>query len=103
MDLKRFTMIDNEFVCEVCGNLVKPLNYTARDHCPYCLSSKHVDILPGDRQENCHGILEPIGIEKNKKSDFKIIYKCKKCHKIRKNIMAQDDNYDFIVELSVKK
>lgn len=100
MESKRFKMMDENFKCEVCGKEVLPLNYTARDHCPYCLSSKHVDILPGDRKEICQGILKPIGIEKNKKSDFKIIYKCNKCGTIRKNIMAKDDNYDLIVELS---
>lgn len=100
MDSKKFTMKDEEFVCEVCGQKVVPLNYTARDHCPFCLYSKHVDIMPGDRKEECQGILKPIGIEKNKKSDFKIIYKCNKCHNIEKNIMAKDDNYNLIVELS---
>ncbi len=99
---KKFTMIDEGFICEVCNKKVLPLKYTARDHCPFCLHSKHVDINPGDREETCHGILIPIGIEKSKKSDYKIIYKCQKCHSIRKNIMASDDNFNLIIELSKK-
>ena len=39
------------------------LGYSCRNHCPNCLYSKHVDKNPGDRQEDCHGMLEPIGIE----------------------------------------
>ncbi len=100
MDYAKFTMIDENFICDVCGKEVKKLGYTARDHCPYCLYSKHVDIDPGDRQENCHGLLEPIGIEKNKKG-YIIIFKCKKCGMIRKNKVADDDNMDRIIQLSV--
>ena len=100
--MKRFNMIDEEFICSHCNKKVEKLNYTARDHCPYCLYSKHVDINPGDRKNNCKGLLKPIEIEKFK-STYKIVYKCEKCGTIHKNIMAQDDNVDKIIELSVKK
>lgn len=99
--MKNFTMKDEEFICEQCNKLVSKLNYTARDHCPYCLYSKHVDINPGDRQNTCLGLLKPIGIEKFK-NNYKIIYKCTKCNKLHKNIMANDDNMDLIIKLSVQ-
>lgn len=97
--MKKFTMRDEKFTCEYCGKLVNPLLYTARDHCPICLYSKHVDINPGDRNNDCLGLLEPIKIEKFKNT-FKIIYKCNKCNQIHKNIIANDDNMDKIIELS---
>ncbi|MDD4188039.1 MAG: RNHCP domain-containing protein [Bacilli bacterium] len=100
MDKPKFTMMDDGFICEVCKKEVKSLEYSARNHCPYCLSSKHVDNNPGDRESICHGILNPIGIEKSKKSDYKIIFKCDKCGEYKKNIMALDDNMDLIIELS---
>lgn len=100
MEDKKFKMIDEEFICENCGFKVEPLKYTARDHCPNCLYSKHIDINPGDRKNTCLGPLEPIEIEKHKKG-FKIIYKCKKCNEIKKNIAANDDNMDLIIKLSV--
>ena len=103
MDNKRFKMIDESFICEVCGKNVAKLNVTARDHCPYCLSSKHVDNNPGDRESNCEGILEPIDIEKGKKDTLKIIYKCNKCRTIKKNKVAFDDNFDLILYLMSKK
>ena len=99
---KKFKMIDESFICKVCGKEVNNLGYSARDHCPYCLCSIHVDNNPGDRLCNCHGILRPIGIEKAKKANFKIIYKCDKCGIIKKNIMARDDNMDLIISLSIK-
>ena len=99
--MRRFKMIDEEFVCENCNKKVLPLGYTARDHCPFCLYSKHVDIMPGDRNNGCKGLLKPIGIEKFKDS-YKIIYKCEKCKMIHKNIMAIDDNMNEIIILSTK-
>lgn len=97
--MKKFTMRDEKFICENCGEMVEKLNYTARDHCPFCLFSKHVDINPGDRLNSCQGLLKPIGIEKYRDS-FKIIYKCQKCKENHKNIMSNDDNMDLIIELS---
>ena len=94
-----FTEIDEEFTCEHCGHKVPKLGYSCRNHCNKCLYSKHVDINPGDRQETCHGLLKPIGIEKYRDT-YKIIYQCEKCKKIHKNIMASDDNMDLIIELS---
>lgn len=94
-------MLDESFICENCGKKVEKLNYTARDHCPFCLYSKHVDINPGDRKNTCKGLLEPIDIEKFKDA-YKIIYQCKKCGKIHKNIMAKDDDMNRIIEVSKK-
>ena len=58
-----FTEIDEEFICDNCGRRVPKLGYSCRNHCPYCLYSKHVDVNPGDRAEECHGVLEPVGAE----------------------------------------
>lgn len=95
-------MRDENFICENCNNNVTKLGYTARDHCPICLYSKHVDILPGDRENTCQGLLEPIGIEKFKET-YKIIYKCLKCGELHKNIIADDDDKNLIIELSIQK
>lgn len=97
--VKKFNMIDEGFVCLNCHKRVLPLGYSARDHCNFCLCSLHVDNNPGDRCNDCHGILRPIGIEKFRDS-YKIIYRCDRCHMIKKNVMARDDNFDEIIRLS---
>ena len=99
MSEKLFTMVDESFVCEVCGSSVGKLNYTARDHCNNCLCSKHLDVFPGDRKALCGGILEPIDIEKGSKDKYKIVYKCNKCGIIKRNVMADDDNFDKVLEI----
>ena len=99
MESKKFTMIDENFICKVCNKKVEKLGYTARDHCPYCLSSIHVDINPGDRLCDCLGILKPIGVERGKKDSYKIVYVCTKCKMIKRNVAATDDNFDKILEI----
>ena len=59
---KKFKEIDEEFICDNCGMKVPKLGYSCRDHCPYCLHSKHVDVNPGDRLEECHGDLVPVSL-----------------------------------------
>jgi predicted RNA-binding Zn-ribbon protein involved in translation (DUF1610 family) len=52
------------FICLSCGKGVAALEHGGqhRYHCPNCLSSYHVDIIPGDRRSSCCGIMEPIGV-----------------------------------------
>ena len=97
-ETKKFKMMDENFICTNCGEEVEKLGYTARDHCPNCLHSIHIDINPGDRMCNCHGLLIPIAIEKFKDT-YKIVYKCNKCGEIKKNIKADDDNMDLIIKI----
>ncbi len=101
--MKQFVKRDEEFECENCHKKVSKLSYTSRDHCPYCLCSKHVDILPGDREEKCKGVLKPIQVEIDSKKGYVIVYKCEKCGKIRKNKAADDDNMDLIIKLTVNQ
>ena len=97
--MKRFQERDEGFICEHCQKEVSPLGYTSRDHCPYCLYSKHVDINPGDRENPCKGLLKPIGIEKFKDT-YKIRYQCETCKKEHKNIIAKDDDMSEIIKIS---
>lgn len=97
-----FIKNDNEFNCINCNKKVEKLKYTSRDHCNYCLHSMHVDIMPGDRQNNCKGLLVPVNIELTSKKGEVIIYKCKKCGASIRNIVAKDDDRDEIYRV-IKK
>ncbi len=102
LESKKFQEKDEGFICLNCHKKVNPLGYTSRDHCPFCLYSFHVDNYPGDRLNNCHGLMKPIDIEKFKNT-YKIIYKCEKCGELHKNIMANDDDMAVIINLSKKE
>lgn len=100
--MKKFNRLDEGFICENCGKEVLKLKYTSRDHCPFCLFSKHVDINPGDRANLCQGLMKPIDLEKFNNT-YKIVYKCCKCGEIHKNIMANDDDFNEIINISSNK
>ncbi len=95
--MKKFSKKQENFICQVCGALIKGDGYT--DHCFRCLWGKHVDINPGDRNCHCLGLMEPIGAVK-KKGEWRIKYKCLKCGIIKENRNAKNDNLGKIIELS---
>ena len=79
MDSPLFTKNDNGFLCAHCGKEVKPLGYTSRNHCPFCLYSLHVDINPGDRANPCGGPLRPVRVTPDPKRGYVIEHVCEKC------------------------
>lgn len=98
MSTKKFAKNDNGFVCQCCGSEVNPLGYTSRDHCPNCLTSIHIDINPGDRANECKGLMIPIGIKTNSKG-YVIQYKCSKCNQLHNNKTANDDDFETILKV----
>ncbi|MBO7218930.1 MAG: RNHCP domain-containing protein [Clostridia bacterium] len=93
---------DNSFVCQNCGKDVPPLKYTSRNHCPYCLHSIHIDNVPGDRANTCLGIMEPIDVEPSSKKGYIITFRCTKCKEVKRNKMADDDDYDTLLKMTRK-
>lgn len=93
------------FTCEQCGQDVTPVsNGSYRNHCPFCLFSKHLDILPGDRESTCQGLMEPVNIKFRSGKGYQIIHRCLKCgmrsvNRIAENTV-QPDNMDLITRLS---
>ena len=90
---------DNEFICVNCNKKVEKLKYTSRDHCNHCLHSIHIDITPGDRANDCLGLLVPINVIDTAKKGKVIIYRCKKCGQELRNIVASDDSQDEIYKV----
>ncbi|MCA9392334.1 RNHCP domain-containing protein [candidate division WWE3 bacterium] len=97
--MKVFSKRNEGFTCENCGQEIFPHPSSSRDHCNYCLYSKHVDINPGDRQNDCQGLLEPIGMRRKYQKD-QIVYRCVKCKQLAYNVIAPDDDNNMIVVLS---
>lgn len=107
MDAGRFVKINDSFTCENCGQHVPLAKRTCRNHCPFCLFSKHVDIFPGDRANECRGLLEPIGYEQHSKKGLMLRFRCRRCREETRNIALLDDplcpdNYDQILLLTRK-
>ena len=82
------------FVCEHCGKPVEPLEKGSyRNHCPYCLYSKHVDQDgPGDRLSLCGGLMKPLHLDQRSGKGWVIEHECVKCTKRITNKAAPDDD-----------
>ena len=108
MENKRFTKNDSGFICGHCKKEVPPLGYTSRNHCPYCLWSRHLDENPGDRASECKGLMEPVSAEPDAKKGYIILQKCEKCGEIRRNRAAHDakvqpDDLRLIIALTTMR
>lgn len=101
--MKKFTKINDAFICVFCGHINPPAPRTCRNHCQKCLKSLHVDKNPGDRAEECGGTMMPIDIEFKRGEMKSIIFRCEKCGMIRKNKIAEDDDRERMGEVVLKK
>jgi hypothetical protein len=95
---------NNGFTCEHCSREVIPVtNGSYRNHCPFCLYSKHLDILPGDRRCTCNGLMKPVGLHYNANKGYQIVHKCMTCGYRTVNKVAeftvQPDDMDKLIEL----
>jgi len=99
---------NDPFVCARCGAQVNALrNGSARNHCPECLWSLHVDRVPGDRAEVCRGAQEPVGLEGGASTGWTIVFRCVRCGAVRRNRAADDDpvqpdRWEALVALSAR-
>lgn len=95
---------EDSFTCKVCGRLVTSggAGTDHRNHCPYCLSSQHLDIEPGDREADCGGAMDPIAVWVRKNGEWAIIHRCRICGALSSNRIAADDNPLKLMSLAVK-
>ncbi|SRR5260221_78398 len=99
----------NKFICIHCGKEVTTtgnIGTHQRNHCPFCLYSKHVDEIVGDRKATCMGEMKPIGLTfkyaKGASGEIMLIHLCKNCGKISINRITADDDIKKIQEVFEK-
>ena len=94
----------DSFTCKECGWPIVSAGAGSnhRNHCPNCLTSKHVDDKPGDRSAGCGGAMEPIGVWVRNSGEWAIIHRCKWCGKMSSNRVAADDNPMKLMALAMK-
>ena len=88
-----------DFFCDKCGFEVVGDGYT--NHCPKCLWSKHVDVRPGDRAEECRGLMEPIDVIFDR-GQYSLVHRCKKCGYEKKNKFNERDDFHKAISISKK-
>ena len=100
-----------DFVCGSCGAFVS-VNVALsgvgnRNHCPYCLTSRHVDQFePGDRLAACKAPMKPIGLtfkrsankyQSRQQGELMLVHLCADCGKVSLNRIAADDAIERIL------
>lgn len=107
------TRLQQDFRCLHCKSHVSVSHRLSgvqnRNHCPYCLWSRHVDLTKaGDREADCQGPMEPVGLtlkSTRKKysspmsGELMVIHRCTGCGKISINRIAADDDARLILQV----
>jgi DNA-directed RNA polymerase subunit RPC12/RpoP len=92
------------FICIRCGRAVAPaLSGTHnRNHCPYCLCSRHVDLRPGDRRSGCRAAMEAIAVWAQPNGEWSIIHRCTACGIVKLNRIGPDDCEHALLALAAR-
>ncbi len=80
-----------------------------RNHCPYCLASRHLDLdVPGDRLSVCKTLMTPVGLTLKKTGkkygpagdgELMLVHCCQGCGKLSLNRIAADDDPEKLLAL----
>jgi len=100
---------DDGFICRHCGVFVSSAIALAgvinRNHCPYCLWSRHLDLeRPGDRLSACKALMRPAGLTQKRtqkrydpgSGELMLVHYCTECDRISINRLAADDDPDLV-------
>ena len=92
------------FTCGHCHRFIGPLPSGGhhRNHCPFCLYSRHVDDrASGDRASACGSLMAPIGAFQRPNGEHVVVHRCLGCGFERFNRIAADDDFDLVLALPV--
>jgi hypothetical protein len=101
-----FDDFNADFTCQHCGRYVSARTAVSgvvnRNHCPYCLHSRHVDLFKaGDRLNACKGLMAPVGLTLKRSRDkyatgargeLMLVHHCTACGGLSINRIAADDD-----------
>lgn len=109
---KPWQQSEQDFRCTHCRRMVPTtggIGTAHRNHCPYCLHSRHVDTKPGNRASDCHARMVPVGLTtrqngvdkygRPREDDIMLVHLCSGCGAVNINRIAGDDSCDVILEL----
>jgi len=96
--------VEQGFKCGHCKRFIGPLPSGGhhRNHCPFCLYSRHVDATrSGDRASTCGALMRPIGAFQRPNGEHVIVHRCLGCGFERFNRIAADDDFDLVLALPI--
>ncbi len=108
-----FDDFNADFTCKHCGQFVSACTALSgvvnRNHCPYCLHSRHVDLFEaGDRLCACKSLMAPVGLTvkrsrdkyaNNGQGELMLVHRCTACGDLSINRIAADDDPVWLLAL----
>lgn len=103
--------INADFTCRHCRQFVSANAALAgvnnRNHCPYCLWSRHLDLFEaGDRLSPCRALMRPLAlaIKHGRKKyggsgELMLVHRCEECGCLSLNRIAADDLDDKLLAI----
>ncbi|ASF08126.1 hypothetical protein NBRGN_088_00440 [Nocardia brasiliensis NBRC 14402] len=74
-----------------------------RNHCPHCLSSRHVDgRVPGDRAATCRGRMVAVSMCTRDDGEWLLVHQCLPCGALKTNRIAGDDNARALMRIALR-
>ncbi|NNH70480.1 RNHCP domain-containing protein [Nocardia uniformis] len=73
-----------------------------RNHCPHCLTSRHVDRIPGDRAASCRGRMRAVSMTVRDNGEWSVVHQCVACGALKMNRIAGDDNALALMRIAVR-
>ena len=101
---RRWSSHAQEFRCRRCKLMVfpPPSGGRHRNHCPFCLWSRHVDArVPGDRASDCGAMMEPVALFARPNGEQVVVHRCRGCDLERHCRVAADDDVVMVMRLSL--
>jgi hypothetical protein len=109
----KMNITSRDFVCGHCGAFVSTdvglSGVCNRNHCPYCLSSRHLDLFEaGDRLSACKARMRPVGLTLKRitnkcvdrqQGELMLVHVCDDCGKVSINRIAADDVAEMILSV----
>ncbi|GAB2826031.1 RNHCP domain-containing protein [Streptomyces sp. NPDC054796] len=74
-----------------------------RNHCPYCLTSRHVDQrVPGDRSAECRARMNALCLSVRPDGEWMLIHQCLACGELSANRTAGDDSTLVLLRMAMR-
>jgi len=103
-----------DFICLHCHNFVSAEMSLSgvhnRNHCPYCLSSRHLDLFEaGDRLSACKARMKPVALTLKRSTrkyahpgngELMLVHVCEDCGQVSINRIAADDDNALLMSLA---
>jgi hypothetical protein len=103
---------EDGFLCRHCHAFVSSAAFLSgvvnRNHCPYCLWSRHLDMFrAGDRLSACKSLMQPIGLTVKAtrkkygagRGELMLIHLCVDCAGLSINRIAADDDAQLLFDV----